>query len=121
MRKELQHALTQEYSMCQDQLQQALRQQICQEECADAESNREMNQLRHLIAEQTEAVKQPKSHSQQFVSHEQEECAHKQHAQFQKFDTALKDKDAVLQSLKQELANNKEHHLQELEQATPGC
>ena len=56
MRRKLQHALTQGSSMCQDQLQQALRQQVCQEEHADAESTREMNQLRHLIAEKTEAM-----------------------------------------------------------------
>ena len=117
MRKELQHALTQEASMRHDQLQQALQQQVCQEEYADAESTREMNQLRRVIAEQSEATKQFESHSQQFVSHQQEEYAHKQHAQFQKFDSALRDKDAVIQSLKQELANNKEHYIQELEQA----
>ena len=32
MRKELQHALTQESSVCQDQLQQALKHHVCQEE-----------------------------------------------------------------------------------------
>ena len=41
MRKEL----TQECSMCHDQLQQALRQHVCQEEHADAESTRQMTQL----------------------------------------------------------------------------
>ena len=56
MRKELQHALTQESSICHDQLQQALRQQVCQEKYADAESTRETNQPRHLIAEQAEAT-----------------------------------------------------------------
>ena len=40
MRKELQHVLTQESSIGRDQLQQALRQQVCQEEYADAESTR---------------------------------------------------------------------------------
>ena len=53
MRKELQHALTQESSICHDQLQQALQQQVW-EEYAAAESTRETNQLqlRFLIAEQ---------------------------------------------------------------------
>ena len=46
-----------------------------------------------------------------------EEYAHKQHTQFLQFDSALKDKDTVTQSLRQELANNKENSLQELEQA----
>ena len=46
--------------------------------------------------------------SQHFVSQQQEEHAHKQRAQFQQFDSALKDKVAVIQSLKQELTNNKE-------------
>ena len=83
MRKELQHGLTQESSMCQDQLQQALRQQICQEEYAEVESTREMNQLRHLIAEQAEATQLFESHSQQLNSQQQEEYVHKQYAQFQ--------------------------------------
>ena len=38
MRKELQHALTQESSVYHDNLQQALRQRACQEEYADAPS-----------------------------------------------------------------------------------
>ena len=50
MRQELQHALTQESGVCQDQLQQALRRHVCQEEYADVESHQEMDQLRHLIA-----------------------------------------------------------------------
>ena len=58
MRKGLQQALAQEASVRHDQLQQALRQQVCQEEYAV--------QLRHLIAEQ--AMKQLESHSPQFVS-----------------------------------------------------
>ena len=36
MRKELQHALTQESSVRHDQLQQALRHHACQEQYADA-------------------------------------------------------------------------------------
>ena len=52
MRKELQHALTQEASMCHDQLHRALQQQACQEEYADAGSTRGVNQ-------------QVESHSQQ--------------------------------------------------------
>ena len=42
MRKELQHDLTQESSTCHDQLQQTLRQQVRQEEHADAESSRKV-------------------------------------------------------------------------------
>ena len=117
MRKELQHALTQESSVCQDQRQQALRQHVCQEEYADAESHQEMDQLRQLIEQQAEAMKRFESHSQQFVSQQQEEYAHKQHTQFQQFDGVLRDKDEVIQSLRQELANNRERHLQELDQA----
>ena len=117
MRKELQHALTQKSSMCQDQLQHALRQQVCQEEYADAGSNRETNQLRQSIAEQAEATQRFESHSQHFVSQQQEEYVHKHHAQFQQFDSALRDRDEVIQSLKQELANSKERYIQELDQA----
>ena len=117
MHKELQHALTQESSVCQDQLQQTLRQHVCQEEYADAESHQEMDQLRQLIAQQAEAMKRFESHSQQFVTQQQEEYAHKQHTQFQQFDGVLRDKDEVIQSLRQELANNRERHLQELDQA----
>ena len=61
------------------------------------------------------------THSQQFVSQQQEEYVHKQHTQFQQFDSGLKDKDTVIQRLRQELANNKERYLQEIEQGTPGC
>ena len=63
----------------------------CQEEYAEAEPSQEMNQLRHLIAEQAEAMKRLESHSQQFVSQQQEEYAHKQHTQFQQFDGVLRD------------------------------
>ena len=49
MRKELQHALTQESIVCQDQLQQALRHRARQEECADAAAYQETEQLRQLI------------------------------------------------------------------------
>ena len=76
-----------------------------------------MNQLRQLITEQVEAMKRYEVHSQQFVSEQQEECAHNQHTQFQQFDSALRDKDLAIQTLKQELANNKERSLLELEQA----
>ena len=55
MRKELQHAFTQKSSIRHDQQQQTLRQQACQEEYADAESTKEMNQLRCLIAEQADS------------------------------------------------------------------
>ena len=116
-RKELQHALTQASSICHDQLQQALREQVCQEEYADADSTREMNQLKQLIAEQAETMKHFESHSQQFISQQQEEYAHKQHAQFQQFDGVPRDKDEVIQSLRQELANNRERRLRELDQA----
>ena len=67
-RKELQHAPAQESSVCHDQLQQALRQHACQEEFADAESSREMDQLRQLFAQQGEAMQHFESHSQQFIS-----------------------------------------------------
>ena len=103
--------------MRHDHLQQALRQQVCQEEHADADSTRKMTQLHQLIEEQAEAMKRYEAHSQHLVSQQQEEYAHKQHAQFQQFDSALKDKDVVIQSLKQELAHNKEHYLRELSQA----
>ena len=71
MRKELQHALIQESSMCHDQLQQTLQQQVCQEEHADAESTREMTQLRRLTAEQAEAMRRYEKHSQELVSQQQ--------------------------------------------------
>ena len=96
---------SQKSSMCQDQLQLALRRHdVCQEEYADAESHQEMDQLRQLIAQQAEAMKRFESHSQQFT-------------QFQPFDGVIRDKDEVIQSLKQELANNRERRLQELDQA----
>ena len=98
MRNELQHALTQESSICHDQLQQALRHQACQEEYADAESHRETNQLRQLIADQAEAMKRFESQLQQFVSQQHEKHACKQHAQFQKFDGVVRDKDEATQS-----------------------
>ena len=54
---------------------------------------------------------------QQCVTQQHEEWAHKQRTQFQQFDGVIRDKDEVIQSLKQELANNQERHLQELDQA----
>ena len=117
MRKEFQHALTHEASVRHDQLQRTLRQQVCQEEHADAEPTRKMTQLQQLIAEQAEAMKRYEARSQQFVSQQQEECAHKQHAQFQRFDSALRAKDIVIQSLRQELPNNNERYLQENSQS----
>ena len=89
-----------EDSLQRQYMQQALRQQIGQEEYADAESTKEMNQLRHLIAEQAEAMQRFEFHSQLFVSQQQEEYAHKQYAQFQQFDGALRDKDEVIQGSK---------------------
>ena len=68
MRKELQHALTQESSVCQDHLQQALKHHACQEEYADAVAHHEMEQLRQLISQQAEAMKRFESQSQQHVS-----------------------------------------------------
>ena len=117
MRKELQHALTQESSVCHDQLQQALKHQVCQEEYADAAAHQEMEQLKQLISQQAEAMKRFESQSQQYVTQQHDEWTQKQHTQFQKFDGVTRDKDEVVQSLRQELANNKEHHLQELDQA----
>ena len=117
MRKELQHALTQESSVCQDQLQQALRRHTCQEEYADAAAQQELEQLRQLISQQAEAMKRFESQSQQYVTQQHEEWMRKRHTQFQQFDGVIRDKDEVIQSLKQELANNRERHLQELDQA----
>ena len=105
MRKELQRALTQEFSMCHDQLQQTLRQHACQEESADAAAHHEMEQLPQLIAQQAEAMKRFES-----------QWTHKQRAQFQQFDGVIRDEDEVTQSSKQGLANNQERHLQELDQ-----
>ena len=68
--------------------------------------------FRHGLLEKT--MKRFESHSQQFVSQQQEAYAHKQHTQFQKFDGGIRDKDEVIQSLRQELANNQERHLQNL-------
>ena len=76
-----------------------------------------MEQLRQLIAQQAEAVKRFESQSQQNVTQRHEEWTQKQRAQFQQFDGVVRDKDEVIQSLKQELANNHERHLQELHQA----
>ena len=117
MRRELQHALTQESSVCHDQLQQTLRHHVCQEEYADAAAHQEMEQLRQLISQQAEAMKRFESQSQQHVTQQHDEWTHKQLAQFQKFDGVIRDKDEVIQSLRQELANNKEQHPQEVDQA----
>ena len=106
LRKELQQALTQESSMCRDQLHQTLRQQIYQEEYADEITTREIDQLRLKVTEQEHAF-----------PHQQEEYAHKQHTLFHEFDGALKDRDFAVQTLKQKLANHKEQTLVELEQA----
>ena len=116
-RKELQQALTQESSMCRDQLHQTLRHQVCQEEHADAISTPEISQLRQMVTEQKDALICLEAHSQHMVSQQQEACAHKQQALFQQFDGALKDKDSAVQVLTQELANDKERSLLELEQA----
>ena len=102
MRKELQHALTQEASMCHDQLQQALRHHTCQEESADAAAHQEVGQLRQLIAQQAEAMKRFESQSQQYVTQQHDEWTHKQRTQFQQFDGVIRDKDEAIQSLKQE-------------------
>ena len=100
-----------------DQLQQTLRHQLWEEEHADAESTREMDQLRRLISEQSDAMLRVEAHSQHRISQQQEEHARKQQTQFQQFDSARKDKDLMVQRLTQELANQKEHFLEELEQA----
>ena len=76
-----------------------------------------MEQLKQLISQQAEAVKRFESQSQQYLTQQHEEWTHKRHIQFQQFDGVIRDKDEVTQSLKQELANNREHHLQELDQA----
>ena len=76
-----------------------------------------MEQVRQLISQQAEAMKRFESQSQQYVTQQHEEWARKHHAQFQQFDGVIRDKDEVIQSVKQELANNRERHLQELDQA----
>ena len=100
MLKALQRALTQESSMCHDQLEQALRHHTCQEESADA-------QLRQLIAQQAEAMKRFESQSQQYVTQQHEEWTHKQRAQFQQFDGVIRDKDEEIQSMRRELATTR--------------
>ena len=99
MCKELQHALTQKSSVCQDHLQQTLRHHACQEEYADAAAHQEVEQLRQLTSQQAEAMKRFESQSQQYVTQQHEEWTHKQHTQFQQFDGVIKDKDEVIQSL----------------------
>ena len=103
--------------MCHDQLQRAFRDHVSQEVYADAAAHQEMAQLRQLISQQAETMKRFESQSQQYVTQQHDEWTQKQHAQFQKFDGVIRDKDEVIQSLRQELANTKEHHLQELDQA----
>ena len=80
MRKELQHALTQESTVCHDQLQQALRHQVSQEECADAAAHQGMAQLKQLISQQAETMKRFESQSQQYVTQQHDEWTQK-HAQ----------------------------------------
>ena len=87
-------------SVCHDQLQQTLRHHGCQEEYADAA-----------------AMKRFESQSQQHVTQQHDEWTRKHQTQVQKFDGVVRDTDEVIQSLTQELANNKERHLQELDQA----
>ena len=76
-----------------------------------------MEQLRQLISQHAEAMKRFELKSQQYVTQQHEEWPRKHHTQFQQFDGVIRDKDGVIQSLKQELANNRKHHLQELDQA----
>ena len=115
MRRELQHALTQ--GVCHDQLQQTLRHHACQEEYADAAAHQEMEQLRQLMSQQAEEMKRFESQSQQYVTQQHDEWTRKHHTQFQQFGDVIRDKDEFIQSLKQELANNRERHLQEVDQA----
>ena len=77
MRKELQHALTQESSVCHDQLQQALRHHVSQEEYADAAAHQEMEQLKQLILQQAEAMKRFESQPQQYVTQQHDEWTQK--------------------------------------------
>ena len=95
MQKELQHALTQESSVCHDQLQQTLRHHACQEEYADAAAHQEVEQLTQLISQQAEAMKRFESQSQQYVTQQQEEWTRKHRTQFQQFDGVIRDKDEV--------------------------
>ena len=62
-------------------------------------------------------MKRFESQSQQYVTQQHEEWARTHHTQFQQFDGVFRDKDEVIQSLKQELANNREQRLQKLDQA----
>ena len=81
MRKELQHALTHESSVCHDQLQQ--------KEYADAAAHQEVEQLRQLISQQAEAMKHFEAQSQQYVTQQHEEWTRKHHTQFQQFDGVI--------------------------------
>ena len=120
MRKELQHVLTQESSMCHDQLQQALRHQVSQEEYASAAAHQETEQLKQLISQQAEAMKRFESQSQQYVTQQHDEWTQNQHAQFQKFDGAIREKDELIQSLRQqELDQTLQDAQQRAQQATP--
>ena len=112
LRKELQLALTQESSVCRDQLQQT-----CQEEYADQVSTQERTQLLLVVAEQEDAMMRLQADSQHALSRQHEEHAQKQHALFHEFDSAIRDKGQTVHALQRELVNHKEHTLLELEQA----
>ena len=103
--------------MCRDQLHQASRHQACQEEYADTISSREMDQLRRMVTEQVYAVLRLEATSKHEFSCQHEKYAHEQQTLFQEFDGAIKDKDATVHALKQELANQQKQAFTELEQA----
>ena len=74
MRKELQHALTRGVQhVSRPTATTPYNSRSVRRSMTEAESTREMNQLRHFIAEQAEAMQRFESHSQQFVSQQQEE------------------------------------------------
>ena len=85
--------------------------------CRCKRLTREIDQLRRMVAEQEDAMVRLEATSKHAFSHQYEEYAHKQQTLFQEFDGAIKDKDAAVHALKQELANRKEQALTELEQA----
>ena len=76
---------------------------------------REMDQLRRVVTEQEDATLRLEATSKHNFSRQYEEYAHKQQTLFQEFDGAIKDKDAIVHALKQELANQKEQAFVELE------
>ena len=80
-------------------------------------STREIDQLRRRVTEQEDPRVRLEATSKHAFSRQYEDHAHKQQTLFQEFNGAIKDKDAAVHALKQELASHKEQALTELEQA----